>query len=135
MDNESVLHGAISGNLPIVWSDQPQTMKTILSETSLPTVVKVWQENRLLANLEGANDIHKPLLVYNEMRGTKVYAKNVTSVDVLAGAPCRDKTPIVVIPVIYNGKLKMRSPQVSIIFHCLLNLFLLRLIIVVLIQC
>ncbi|XP_021350887.1 uncharacterized protein LOC110448781 [Mizuhopecten yessoensis] len=103
MDTDSVLQGAMSGNLPIVWSDQPQTMKDILDETSLPTVVKVWQENRLLASLEGANDIHKPLIVYKEMRGRKIYAKNVTSVDVLAGAPCKDKTPIVVIPVSYKG--------------------------------
>jgi len=103
MDDNSVLHSSVSGNVPVVWNDQPQTMAEILESNSLPVVVKICTENRLLPSQRTEGDIHEPLIVYKELTGIKIYAKNVTSLDMLACSPAKDSGTTVVIPDTYPG--------------------------------
>lgn len=86
------------GGPSIQWDNKPRTLQEILKENQLPLVVKLSTENML-----SSSDVHKPLVLYKEVKGRKIYCKNVTSVDVLTGAVCREDGPIVVIPETYQG--------------------------------
>ncbi|XP_062574976.1 uncharacterized protein LOC134236849 [Saccostrea cucullata] len=86
-----------------VWEKQPKKLLEILKEDRLPVVVRLSTENVLSSEKNSARDVHKPLLLYKEVKGRKIYGKNVTSVDVLTGAVCREDGPVVVIPEKYPG--------------------------------
>lgn len=85
--------------LKFTWTETPQPLKDIVESSGLPCIVKMWREKD---SEESPLDIHKPLLLYKEQNDIKVYCKNVTSVDVLTGAVCKED-PIVVIPMDYKG--------------------------------
>lgn len=92
----------VSREIQFTWTETPQPLKEIIdSSGDLPSVVKMWQE-KPSTDSSPLLDIHKPLLLYKELNGVKVYCKNVTSVDLLTGAQCKDD-PIVVIPLGYPG--------------------------------
>ncbi|VDI43087.1 Hypothetical predicted protein [Mytilus galloprovincialis] len=92
----------VSKEIQFTWTETPQPLKEIIdSSGDLPSVVKMWQE-KPSSDSSPLLDIHKPLLLYKELNGVKVYCKNVTSVDLLTGAQCKDD-PIVVIPLGYAG--------------------------------
>ncbi|KAK3090702.1 hypothetical protein FSP39_013866 [Pinctada imbricata] len=102
MTEEKVATGRLADQ-DIQWSEAAQPLRQILSESKLPVVVKLWTENQLRAHPgASSSDIHQPLVLYREVEGRKVYAKNVTSVDVLTGAICRED-PVVVMPAGYKG--------------------------------
>jgi hypothetical protein len=91
------------GEPKISWEKQSKTLREILKESRLPVVVKLSSENVLSSRSKSASDVHKPLLLYKEAKGRKIYGKNVTSVDVLTGAVCREDSAMVVIPEKYPG--------------------------------
>lgn len=91
------------GGPSIQWDNKPRTLQEILMENQLPLVVKLSTENMLSSSTKSSSDVHKPLVLYKEIKGRKIYCKNVTSVDVLTGAVCREDGPIVVIPETYQG--------------------------------
>lgn len=91
------------GGPSIQWDNKPRTLQEILKENQLPLVVKLSTENMLSSSTKSSSDVHKPLVLYKEVKGRKIYCKNVTSVDVLTGAVCREDSPIVVIPETYQG--------------------------------
>lgn len=91
------------GGPSIQWDNKPRTLQEILKETQLPLVVKLSTENMLSSSTKSSSDVHKPLVLYKEVKGRKIYCKNVTSVDVLTGAVCREDGPVVVIPETYQG--------------------------------
>lgn len=97
--------------LKFTWTETPQPLKDIVESSGLPCIVKMWREKD---SEESPLDIHKPLLLYKEQNDIKVYCKNVTSVDVLTGAVCKED-PIVVIPMDYKGMSSDLSP-ISCIF-------------------
>ena len=93
----------IPREIQFTWTETPQPLKEIIeSARDLPCVIKMWRE-KSNDDISPLLDIHKPLLLYKEMNGIKVYCKNVTSVDLLTGAQCQDD-PIVVLPLGYKGR-------------------------------
>lgn len=90
----------VNNEIQFTWTETPQPLKDIIEASGLPCIVKMWREN---IEEESPLDIHKPLLLYKELSDIKVYCKNVTSVDVLTGAVCKED-PIVVMPMEYNGR-------------------------------
>lgn len=103
MDEESVLQSSVDGHVTIRWSEEPQTLPELLEENNLPIIIRVVAEEKLKSSEETEGDIHAPLVIFREMKGTKVFAKNVTSIDVLEGAPVKADSPTVVIPHTYQG--------------------------------
>ena len=103
--DEKVTTAEISRDIQFEWTETPQPLKDII-ETSgdLPCIVKMWQEkSEDVKSVQQQLDIHKPLLLYKETKSVKIYCKNVTSVDLLTGAQCRED-PIVVVPLGYKGE-------------------------------
>lgn len=64
-------------------------------------MVKLSIENMLFFSIKLFNDVYKLLVFYKEVKGWKIYCKNVIFVDVLIGVVCWEDGLIVVILEIY----------------------------------
>lgn len=64
-------------------------------------MVKLSIENMLFFSIKLFSDVYKLLVFYKEVKGWKIYCKNVIFVDVLIGVVCWEDGLIVVILEIY----------------------------------
>lgn len=83
----------------------------LLTDVALPDVVKMQTDGK---PAESASTLSQPLLLYKELKGVKVVARNVSSLEPVGkdinkdGVKYRESNSVVFFPVDYPG----------LIFHC-----------------
>ncbi|GFR94601.1 hypothetical protein ElyMa_006253300 [Elysia marginata] len=60
-----------------LWSERPQSLSEILQRESLPLVVKLCTHNVVKGSAQSPVDLQRPLLLYKEVKGKKLHAKNL----------------------------------------------------------
>lgn len=96
-------------SLPLVWSERSVALPDLLKEASLPIIVKMNAEEK--SKEKGKKDastmLHQPLMLYKEVKGFKVVARNVSSLiavkDSKDGVKYKEGGSVVVLPVDYQG--------------------------------
>ena len=99
---------SVSRLLALVWAERPMNLEELVTEVSLPAVVKIQTDGK---TADTSSALRHPLLLYKEVKGVKVVARNVSSLEAVgkdinkAGVKYRESDSIVFFPVDYPGTL------------------------------
>ena len=93
----------VSRLLPLVWAERQISLVDLVSEISLPAVVKMPTDAKAS---DATPTLSHPLLLYKENKGVKVVAKNVSSLEAVTkdGVKYKEGDSTVFVPVDYPGK-------------------------------
>lgn len=93
--------------LGILWSERCLNLLDLLSETTLPTVVKMNAEDKSKERKNVSALLQQPLLLYKESKGFKLMARNVSSLVVVktskTGIQYKEGGSVIVLPIDYPG--------------------------------
>ena len=91
----------------LVWADRSEILADILQDSDLPLVVRMSERRAERRDPAGAL-LSQPLLLYRELKGFKVIARNVSSLQAVptskGGVEYREGGSVIVLPVDYEGK-------------------------------
>lgn len=92
----------VSRLLPLVWAERQISLVDLVSEISLPAVVKMPTDAKAS---DATPTLNHPLLLYKENKGVKVVAKNVSSLEAVTkdGVKYKEGDSTVFVPVDYPG--------------------------------
>ncbi|RUS83350.1 hypothetical protein EGW08_008897 [Elysia chlorotica] len=65
------------GDTNYQWSEHAQSLSEILKQESLPLVVRLCSDNVVKSSAQSPVDLQRPLLLYKEVKGKKLHAKNL----------------------------------------------------------
>lgn len=93
--------------LPLLWSERSLSLVDILKEFPLPVIVKMNADDRSKQKRDASTMLQQPLLLYKEVKGLKIVARNVSSLVAVKtskdGVQFKEGGSEVVIPVDYPG--------------------------------
>ena len=108
-------------------------LKELVEDVSLPAVVKIHTDGK---PADSSSALDQPLLLYKEVKGVKVVARNVSSLETVGrdvnkeGVRYKEGDSMVFFPVDYPGTLQSRynatrsnAEQFRFVFNCLITLF------------
>ena len=96
--------------LPLVWAERPMALPELVEQVPLPAVVKIHTDGKT-EDLSSA--LCQPLLLYKEVKGVKVVARNVSSLETVGkdinkdGVRYREGDSTVFFPVDYPGMVQL----------------------------
>lgn len=96
----------------LTWNEESKDLESIIAESELPVLVKMSDGNTTVRK-DHKFDMHQPMVLYEEVSGVKVYAKNVVAEDTPEVPTYREVGPTVVIPQQYLGKVYTGRASVS----------------------
>jgi len=98
----------ISRGGDLIWSDRSLSLANLMKEMSLPVIVKMNAEDKARKVKDGSSMLQQPLLLYKELKGFKVVARNVSSLVAVKtskdGVEYKEGGSVIVLPVQYQGK-------------------------------
>ena len=100
---------AISRPLPLIWGDRSASLVNLLKDNVLPVVVKMkTSDMKRKERNESSSLLQQPLLLYKELKGIKVIARNISSLVAVNGTKdgvqYKEGGSVIVLPVDYPGK-------------------------------
>lgn len=99
----------IRRTLPLLWSERSLNLEDILAEFTLPVIVKMNADDTSKHKRDASIMLQQPLLLYKEIKGFKVVARNVSSLVSVKtskdGVQFKEGGSVVVIPVDYPGNM------------------------------
>lgn len=98
----------LSKSTDLIWSDRSMSLVDLLKEMTLPVVVKMNAEDKTKKVKDASAMLCQPLLLYKEIKGYKVVARNVSSLVAVKtskdGVEYKEGGSVIVLPVQYQGK-------------------------------
>lgn len=92
---------------PFLWSERSLNLVDLLKEFKLPVIVKMNADNKSKHKRDASSMLQQPLLLYREVKGFKVVARNISSLVAVKtskdGVQYKEGGSEVVIPVDYPG--------------------------------
>ncbi|XP_045188814.2 uncharacterized protein LOC123546526 [Mercenaria mercenaria] len=93
--------------LSLQWSDRSLSLVDLLKEFTLPVIVKMNADDKSKKKKDASSMLQQPLLLYKEVKGFKVIARNISSLVAVKtskdGVQFKEGGSVVAIPVDYPG--------------------------------
>lgn len=91
----------------LVWADRSLSLVDLLKEMTLPVIVKMHAEDKSQKVKDASVMLQQPLLLYKEIKGYKVVARNVSSLEAVKtakdGVEYKEGRSVIVLPINYQG--------------------------------
>ena len=95
-------------SFPLLWSEKSLNLVDLLKDYTLPVIVKMNADDKSKKKKDASLMLQQPLLLYKEVKGFKVVARNISSLVAVKtskdGVQFKEGGSVVVIPVDYSGK-------------------------------